>query len=468
MPYYRHAKDAEPISGEAYTIRAQAVDALQVNERITFVASDEETAVWHQRELSRYHTGKYRCVPWTEHAVADFHYAHLSTKAVGHIAYTPDEEYGHTDRQVSCKPGKYLAKFYKDIYSASEIEDLAAQCLPPKLYLATTPEDITAIYNTLNTALRSCMQRKAVAQYTWQGAMDRGEIPHPCTAYANSDLAVAYIGKTPETALARAVVWPEKRIYARIYGDTARMEVALSVAEYQHGSLDGAKLRIIRGKYDQIVAPYVDTCDHARIEGDYLVLDSDGEIDVQTLTGYVGGVEPEEDPEPETRECDHCGDDYDPEADGTSEYCRRCERDRMVCDHCDGNTWDAESVGHGDYYCEDCANEHVRRCKGELWKHRANDKGLNLVECEETWVDDLEFTQEEQTQRKVYYVTDYCKSCAEHKQACAYCEKLFDSESSQCPHCHHTVRCEYTEYFPGLTCEPTWVYSQLSEGFPHS
>jgi hypothetical protein len=115
---------------------------------------------------------------------------------------------------------------------------------------------------------------------------------HPTRVYAGPDLAVAYIGSLNDVS-ARAVVWPDKKLYTTIYGDTHRMETALGALGYAEGSDSdflGARLQRIEedGKF---VMPYLDMGDFVDDCGDYLTITNHGDIGCRETDGYAEGGE---------------------------------------------------------------------------------------------------------------------------------------------------------------------------------
>lgn len=74
--------------------------------------------------------------------------------------------------------------------------------------------------------------------------------PHSCmkgrvsvAAYAKGDLAVAYLTHIKSGRIvARAVVWPKKGLYWRMYGDSKRLQHSLAYRGYRHGRLKGARI----------------------------------------------------------------------------------------------------------------------------------------------------------------------------------------------------------------------------------
>jgi hypothetical protein len=115
--------------------------------------------------------------------------------------------------------------------------------------LARTPEDIVYVYNN---GPHSCMA------YDLEGAVFERVDQHPCAAYGNSDLAVAYILRRGEIT-ARCMVWPEQKKFGRIYGDRSRLLERLKENGYiEVWDMAGAKIRQLRTKSGQLILPYLD------------------------------------------------------------------------------------------------------------------------------------------------------------------------------------------------------------------
>src|SRR5690606_37817316 len=118
---------------------------------------------------------------------------------------------------------------------------------------------------------------------------------HPTYVYGASDLAIAYLVNKRGRVSARALVWPERKIYGQIYGDTWRIEPALrdaghTIADHTWAwSFERARLLRIDDRPGVFVAPYVDdpAPNRARDEGDDLVLDWDGDILCASTSGLV-------------------------------------------------------------------------------------------------------------------------------------------------------------------------------------
>lgn len=235
---------------------------------------------WKDREAGRFKRGTYIPTPWDK--LPWFkgnnldHFAHISTESEARVAYTPDADYGASDRQLSIRPGKYLQKYFADKLSKAEIADLAAtfcKVVDGELLFAKTPDEIEHVYTT---GPSSCMSASAD---NYQSGI------HPTRVYAGPDLAVAYL-KRAGRITARAVCWPDKKLCNRIYGDTARMDPLMRAAGYSVGSnLEGARLAMIqpnRKKWRmsadrwnsgwRYIVPYLDGCGIAHKAGEFIVI----------------------------------------------------------------------------------------------------------------------------------------------------------------------------------------------------
>lgn len=71
---------------------------------------------WRLREKKRFKDKKYEPLPWAGMLnEIDSHFAHRSQTDPRKVAYTPDEEFGVNDKQLSCSAHHYLKKFYPDL-----------------------------------------------------------------------------------------------------------------------------------------------------------------------------------------------------------------------------------------------------------------------------------------------------------------------------------------------------------------
>lgn len=271
--------------------------------RYEVVVSEDDA--WKLREGMRFVNEQYREVPpqwqmWElypgsvlDPASDKFIYAHISVNNDGMIAFTENSKKGNADIQKRMKPGKFLKEFFGEQMNAlygenkanAKIAEMAAQfgnhIKEEELLFAKTPEEIEWVYTN---GPSSCMSHTR-DEYDTRGKM------HPVGVFGAGDLEVAHIKRNGRVT-ARALVWPEKKVWTRIYGDHTRIQGLLVAQGYKAGGsfcLDGAKLNLVKhgSRWDNgIVAPYVDGQSWARADGEHLVIDHDkGYIFLQNTCG---------------------------------------------------------------------------------------------------------------------------------------------------------------------------------------
>lgn len=265
----------------------------------------------------------FRDRPWQQHVwfrnAIDIWAPHLpitSETVPGAIAYYQSAEKRARNIRTPIKPGRYLSKYFSGILTQEQIQQYAIefseQHEPAELRVTQDADEIETIYRN---GPGSCMKFE-------HGGYAGDE--HPACVYAGPDLGVAYIGAIDDAA-ARAVVWPEKKIYSRIYGDEHRMQIALQKEGFAPGSLRDARVQKIPYECGFIM-PYVDNIGRASEIGDYIVLDGGGPISTQ----YTTGLSFDDDDSIECTDCGHRTDIDD--AYGV-------EGERDVCESCFSNSY---------------------------------------------------------------------------------------------------------------------------------
>lgn len=347
--------------------------------KVDYIATEYDRQCWRDREMRRLRDEKYAPIPWeslyierlitnkriSEIADADKEskrFAHLSVKTEGKIAYTEDDRKGYDDRQTAITPGRYLQRFHPGIHQQCIdrfVSAIELQSKMPDLQITTDPDEIVRIYRNGPV---SCMG----PGYTW-------EYGHPCQVYGSvgdwqSDLAVAYLG-TLDDAKARAVVWPERKRYTRIYGNTSKLEMILTANGYtQHASLTGAKIRIIPAGHRSgiYLIPYIDGSDYVGVDDRrrYGYLDksvgSDNEqLPASEQQGYarLSGM---------SATCDRCGEHYNSDDDDCgNDWCPSCYENVRWCDECGTvmHIYDDDCTGTPNgYLCENCYSQTCNDC----------------------------------------------------------------------------------------------------------
>lgn len=219
---------------------------------------------WETREAMKLLDGRHKLPSWYKKkllAAIPLHFAHVHPSDSNSVRFIADPRNGAKNPPTyqSMAPGRYLAKFYPELTDA-ERQTLAVGFdeNAVALHITDDPKTIAAVYRK---GPESCMSHPTTR---W------GQLPaHPTEVYgAPGDLALAYITPVadPKRVLGRALVWPAKRVYGRIYCPDARMAQTLHKEGWQNGSpspFHGARIRAIRWEvpgepFPRYVMPYID------------------------------------------------------------------------------------------------------------------------------------------------------------------------------------------------------------------
>jgi hypothetical protein len=207
------------------------------------------------------------------------------------------------------------------------------------------------------------------------------------------------------------VVAPERKLHATIYGDSIRMDVALSSLGYHYGHQSewyGLRLRKLMTN-SLYLCPWLDMASSVREVGEYLMVSSSG-MSCNNTSGVIGGTR-----------CDSCEDFYNAEEEGghvrhVGDLCGSCMENYFYCDGCseyrhtDCEVCITTSLGDTEDRCESCAPPECRDCSERHEDHEEIDG------------------------------EDYCPDCAEKIPRCADCEQHIvpPLEPTTChgdPHC---------------------------------
>jgi hypothetical protein len=385
--------------------------------KVTFVADETEQTDWRAREAGRFASGLYAPVPWAELDKYPDHFAHLSIKTPGLIAYTADEERGQTDRQTKIRPGKYLSRFYPE-FQPEQVKDYVRLCASEylELKLARTPDEIEEVYVHGPDSCMGHDEREFESDF------------HPVRVYGDSDLAVAYLGSIEEREIsARCICWPDKQIFYRGYGNEDLLAQVLTDHGYRAGSssdFNGARIRAVRDSGGRYIMPFIDMCESVGLDDtkQWFIL-GQGPIGCRETDGRsCGGA----------YTCANCGDvDVDDEGD--------------YCDTCGGNLWSCYNCGNN-FFDDDCrytAEASDRDYCSHCWEN--TEKVCDVDGCDNTWHEDDAFD---------YYARE---------------DRIRRRMNHTCPDCYEThIRCHcgnYLELHEGVaevcSCQPTPV--QTSE-----
>lgn len=408
------AEETEPwgyVFRGAYSLvltSAEYASCYPETEKVAPIPS-HEGYVWRDRET-------YRLIPseipwwsedwWKNSPLLGLHFPHPSRVDPAKLAYTQSEDHGLNDRQTRTTPGRYLRRYFGNILTAEQIEYWAVawtdKFSPRSLQFASTPEDIARVYEN---GPHSCMAYPA-------GSFNSPV--HPCSIYGAGDLAVAYI-TDGDRITGRALVWPDRKVYGRIYGDVYRMETALEAEGFKQGrdgSFDGARLLNIPAG-DVYTMPYLDyPLSAADDHGEFLILRSFGSITSERTDGLSD----------DAISCETCEttmhEDDAMVVDGWNPlyYCEECYHERyIICDDCNEPTYrdDATVVQGGDVVCEVCRDDRYSYCEGcdeyvhdSCFGKEAPDGNVYCAECRDDLVTECDGCGDEVMHDEV------CPDCA--------------------------------------------------------
>ncbi len=240
---------------------------------------------WRKREKERFASGHYTKVPWHDEPwvlkakeCVD-HFVHVSKKDQTKISYTSTDLNGERDVKTISRPSRYLANNYGLILTEDQRRELVAKY--KKLYdkdnvllFAYDAKDIERVYRQ---GPHSCMKSPSV----------RSKV-HPCRVYAGPDLAVAYVERTNYGITARALCWPKKQLYSRIYGDVHLLENLLEEEGYEQGDLEGARFTKLK-QGNRYVCPYIDGNYHrVKVGHKYMYITRNGKRYAANQDGFCG------------------------------------------------------------------------------------------------------------------------------------------------------------------------------------
>ncbi|HEV2225038.1 MAG TPA: hypothetical protein VGR84_18750 [Candidatus Acidoferrales bacterium] len=394
----------------------------ECRDRFVVVEINHEASIGYVREQYRFECGYiiicsdpshqviYRHVPWVRESFwVDHHWAHISNEDPSLIAYTPTPRHAAEDRQVRTKPGRYLQSLGLDNETVKRwCSEYAVAIRPPEVKFAGPGDDeetadlIEAVYCN---GPGSCMSHQ-VDYYDSK--------IHPVRVYAAGDLAIAYLGDAHKRVTARTLVWPEKKMFSRIYGDVGRLQPMLERMGYLYDFMEGARLlRIPHGR--TFVMPYIDPPNaRVRDDGDMFRVSNSGKFAHNTkglLSSDAVCCSCEgEGGEEEGRWFD---DDY---------YCRSCwDNSFTECYNCgdDVSYDDSTTVGDADW-CPRCAERHLRNCAQCTETYHRYDlteiaNGLYCEECRDdrfTVCDECEGWVDKDSISEASDGGDCCQQCA--------------------------------------------------------
>lgn len=401
----------EPASDTIYDTAQEAVMArgmYSFKTRIQAVVDPNDSS-WMERERIRLEDGTYTPVPsWFELYCNPDHFVHLAqgtTLSDGMLAFTENAQKGQQDLQLKLSVSRYLARFHGDNLSSDRIRDIAGKFAADTytLTIEQTKEAFIFAYEGQEVCSESSTYVSCMAKQT----SDYGTPVHPAAVYytgSRSDsLAIAYIRnpKNDNKILARAVVWPDRQTFVKLYGTSEDMRIVLrekleAAGFTRDDDFSGARLRRIEVNGARFVMPYIDgDCQCVDDHGDHFEITGSGDYTATETRGYIYSNS--------RYTCDNCGD-------GMDEDDARDVQGDTWCEHCyDNHTFFCERAE--ETYPESYGSNEVvttvqrrysdptRREMTQTWSQDACDGEAFFCEHTETYYDSRYFTSVDVTVR---------------------------------------------------------------------
>lgn len=218
-----------------------------------------------------------------------------------------------------------------------------------KLHFTTDPDQIEEVYvNGPSSCMSIPMWHEDIDPDDDDGYFE--DIPeHPTRVYGNSpDLALAYLTNKQGEYSARTLVWPDKKIYGRVYGDEDRITTRLKEQGYTQNHLEGARIKKVPVPHPEgrekpaYLGPYVDYCPYVHEKGEFLIISKTFNPKTSVAAQMTGGIL----------------------------YSHR------YCPECDANSqFDGVNAREvNETYCSDCAKIHLWYCEHCNYHSSKNDK----------------------------------------------------------------------------------------------
>lgn len=350
---------------------------------------------WRQRETERFAHGKYRRPVWHDTYwyrdncygsanIAD-HFLHVAQDDPTQVAFTPDEAAGVADKQTRLSPEAYLKRFFGNHLSDTQIEEWGNNHIDAfgpdlELLFATTPEEIEKVYTSGKADANGQHYPPSCMSYSAFRFRENNGCPvHPVRVYGAGDLAVAYIKahNDDNKVVARAVCWPEKQQFGRLFGREKRLYKAFRKLGWSEAdTFRGARLLRMVHPEDEyaLVCPYIDNGSHVIDDGKHLIINGESRHGTRHDCHRTDGLTTE--PHNNT-ECESCGryvnEDDITYADG-SNICSDCLSEHYFCCHSCGdyshNDNAHEHSRSGNYYCRTCFDDRFFNCASCDQTHR--------------------------------------------------------------------------------------------------
>jgi hypothetical protein len=305
-------------------------------------------------DMPFYYNSEYRSTHFLRLAADD-------EKMVSYSELAIDREGKERIKHIKMKPGRYLTKFFPDLGQARitalaryfEIGDLSE--IVEKLEFVISDDFVKIYGDGKESGVSSCMAKP-------NSHFRHGK--NPVFVYGAGDLKIAALRRGAYTQ-ARALVWPENKVYGRVYpnpdmasfdgltqdqAEGYRQQLKknledLGYAEDNDCGFDGARLLKARISGKKYHMPYLDkdygVCDDVEF---FVMRQKKPDFSAQETSGFINAITHFDD------------DDDDDDDDYMSEYAYTCENCGEGCD-------DTITV-YSRNWCESCVDRDAFYCEG--------------------------------------------------------------------------------------------------------
>jgi len=328
------------------------------------------------------------------------------------VEYFATQNHFESQRTTKQKIGRYLTANYKDWSQGKrdEIANYMKKYIPAEIQFTKDGAESVQVYLD---GPDSCMSHDTDEYASYP--------KHPCIVYdiTKGDLCVAYMKKEGRIT-ARAIVWPDKKLYGRIYGDCSQFAPAIKKMGYTGAyrkddiSFVGAKLPYIP-HCEGFVFPYFDGMTNVSVLANQKHVVLHNKWDKSDIPNLVTcethtpdsqtGVTPEyEDDRPYCEFCEGNADEVSYVESSQQYVCDYClENHFSTCDQCGEIHLDSDSHRgeHGEVYCSvDCYSENYtvcEQCDDEIGITETKEYD-NETLCKDCYKDAKEKEEEEDTE----------------------------------------------------------------------
>ena len=221
--------------------------------------TDEDKLRWRRAELHKFERREYNYPPWNNTSIGNDllhrHLARIDPSRPGYVTFYATHEKGVRNIVTRMRPGRYLKRYANDYLSEEDIERFSNQCREDLFEIHYVHTNIEDAFVCTHKAARSCMSHPMSDDYFCTDI-------HPTSLYDYTELSVALlVEKSTGRHKGRAVIWQDKKLYNRAYGNAGMLEGMLHNEGYTRGQFIGIEFPIIfhGDRRDcRLVLPFVD------------------------------------------------------------------------------------------------------------------------------------------------------------------------------------------------------------------